>query len=60
MYGGDEPFRAWLDRIGLGVNTMLIADEVHNFGTPSFLNHRPETVKYRLGLSADADPSVRF
>ena len=52
MYGGDEPLRAWLDRVGLGVSTMLIADEVHNFGTPSFLNHQPEIVKYRLGLSA--------
>ena len=52
MYGGDEPLRDWLDRIGARVNTMLIADEVHNFGTPSFLNHRPETVRYRLGLSA--------
>ncbi len=52
MYGGDEPLRAWLDRIGKRVDTMLIADEVHNFGTPSFLKHRPETVKYRLGLSA--------
>lgn len=52
MYGGDEPLRAWLDRIGTRTTTMLIADEVHNFGTPSFLNHRPEIVKYRLGLSA--------
>ena len=52
MYGGDEPLRAWLDRIGMRVSTMLIADEVHNFGTPSFLNHRPEIVQYRLGLSA--------
>ena len=52
MYGGDEPLRAWLDRIGMRVKTMLIGDEVHNFGTPSFLNHRPEMVEYRLGLSA--------
>ena len=52
MYGGDEPLRAWLNRIGMQLPTMLIADEVHNFGTPSFLNHRPEIVKYRLGLSA--------
>ena len=52
MYGGDAPLKAWLDRIGKRVRTMLIADEVHNFGTPSFLNHRPEMVKYRLGLSA--------
>ena len=54
MYGGDEPLRVWIDRIGklVTVRTMLIADEVHNFGTPSFLNHRPEIVKYRLGLSA--------
>ena len=52
MFGGDKPLRAWLERLGLQVRTMLIADEVHNFGTPSFLNHRPETVEYRLGLSA--------
>ena len=52
MYGGDEPLRTWLGRVGLEVSTMLVADEVHNFGTPSFLNQRPEAVKYRLGLSA--------
>ena len=52
MYGGDQPLRAWLGRVAERVNTMLIADEVHNFGTPSFLKHRPETIKYRLGLSA--------
>ena len=31
---------------------LLIADEVHNLGRPSFINHPPEFFEYRLGLSA--------
>jgi superfamily II DNA or RNA helicase len=31
---------------------MLVADEVHDLGTPSFLNSPPESFEYRLGLSA--------
>lgn len=31
---------------------MLVADEVHTLGTPSFLNAVPEFVELRLGLSA--------
>ena len=32
--------------------TMLIADEVHDLGTPSFLEQPPESFTYRMGLSA--------
>ncbi len=31
---------------------VLIADEVHNLGSPSFLRSPPELFEYRLGLSA--------
>ena len=31
---------------------LLIADEVHNLGRASFIEHPPEFFKYRLGLSA--------
>ena len=31
---------------------LLIADEVHNLGRPSFINALPEFFEYRLGLSA--------
>ncbi|MXY25153.1 MAG: DEAD/DEAH box helicase [Acidobacteria bacterium] len=31
---------------------LLIADEVHNLGRPSFINDLPEFFEYRLGLSA--------
>jgi superfamily II DNA or RNA helicase len=31
---------------------MLIADEVHNLGTPRFLEETPDAFDYRLGLSA--------
>ncbi len=31
---------------------LLIADEVHNLGRPTFINNLPEFFEYRLGLSA--------
>ena len=31
---------------------LLIADEAHNLGRPSFINNPPDFFKYRLGLSA--------
>ena len=33
-------------------DVLLIADEVHNLGTPSFLNSPLDLPKYRIGLSA--------
>lgn len=31
---------------------LLVADECHNLGAESFINNPPETIEYRLGLSA--------
>jgi superfamily II DNA or RNA helicase len=36
----------------LSVPRVLIADEVHNLGSPGFLKNPPEFFEYRLGLSA--------
>ena len=46
----DPGFQEELDKYS-GVS-MLIADEVHNLGTPSFLQRPPTGFNYRLGLSA--------
>jgi len=45
---------------------MLIGDEMHNLGAPSFLNHAPTGFQHRLGLSAtpvrqyDTDGTDRY
>jgi superfamily II DNA or RNA helicase len=36
----------------MNVKRVLIADEMHNLGSPSFLSNPPEFFEYRLGLSA--------
>ena len=43
-------FRAILENINIDV--FLIADEVHNLGSPSFLKNKPDKIQYRLGLTA--------
>ncbi|MEW2255545.1 DEAD/DEAH box helicase family protein [Streptomyces sp. NPDC047869] len=35
-----------------GLTIMLVGDEVHSLGTPSFLNMVPDFIELRLGLSA--------
>ena len=47
----DESFQDLLEQYD-NIPVLLIADEVHNFGTESILNALPASVKYRLGLSA--------
>ncbi len=46
----DPAFCAALER--LSVPRVLIADEMHNLGSPGFLGRPPEFFEYRLGLSA--------
>ena len=48
----DPRFRSALDAIPSSVKSMLIADEVHNLGAPSFVADPPERFDFRLGLSA--------
>ena len=44
--------RRWLTSLPETVELVLIADEVHNLGTPSFINNPPDYFTRRIGLSA--------
>ncbi len=46
----EQSFQDTLARTDVPV--LLIADEVHNLGREGFIDHPPESVPYRLGLSA--------
>ena len=48
----DSAERSWLESLPDSVNCILIADEVHNLGAPSFINDPPECFDRRIGLSA--------
>ena len=44
--------RAWMESSPDSVSRVLIADEVHNLGSPTFINNQPKFFEYRIGLSA--------
>ena len=44
--------RPWLEELPDSVSRVLIADEVHNLGSSSFINNQPEFFEHRIGLSA--------
>lgn len=44
--------RAWIENLPESVNRILIADEVHNLGSATFVNDQPEFFEHRIGLSA--------
>jgi superfamily II DNA or RNA helicase len=48
----DSAERRWLDELPETIERVLIADEVHNLGTPSFIAEPPEFFDRRIGLSA--------
>ena len=48
----DSPERHWLENLPPEVTALLIADEVHNLGTPGFIDHPPRRFDFRIGLSA--------
>lgn len=52
LYGGSSDLRQFLDAVPESIRVLLVADEVHNLGTRTFLEHTPERAQYRLGLSA--------
>lgn len=52
LFGLDEGLRGLIDGLGSAVRTMLVGDEMHNLGVPTFLDRLPERFDYRLGLSA--------
>lgn len=52
LFADDPQLRACIEGLPSDVLTLLIADEMHNLGTPSFLGNAPEFFDRRLGLSA--------
>lgn len=52
LFAEDQQLRSSLEQLPSDVLTVLIADEMHNLGTPSFLANPPEFFDRRLGLSA--------
>lgn len=52
LFASDASFRDEVESLSRQSTSLLIADEVHNFGAPGFLGHLPSHFKYRLGLSA--------
>ena len=48
----DSDIRVWLRGLSSSVTRLLIADEVHNLGSPSFIGDPPDFFEHRIGLSA--------
>ena len=44
--------REWLEGLPDSVGRVLIADEVHNLGSSTFISNQPDFFEYRIGLSA--------
>ena len=44
--------RTWVEGLPQSVSLLLIADEVHHLGAPSFMDDVPAFFSYRIGLSA--------
>jgi superfamily II DNA or RNA helicase len=52
LFTGSAELREFIAQLPPKIRVLIIADEVHNLGTRSFHENRPESVPYRLGLSA--------
>jgi superfamily II DNA or RNA helicase len=52
LFTSDQVVRGFVEQLPPDVMTMLIADEMHNLGVPTFLNDPPQAFEKRLGLSA--------
>ncbi|WP_322773851.1 DEAD/DEAH box helicase family protein [Synechococcus sp. CBW1107] len=52
LFNSDERLLGLVERASATAGTMLIADEAHNFGAPSFIADPPMVFEARLGLSA--------
>lgn len=52
LFFQDDACRQLVDALPANTLTMLIGDEMHNLGTPTFLSDPPERFDKRLGLSA--------
>lgn len=52
LFSQDQLLRDFISGLPVNVEALLIGDEMHNLGVPTFLNDPPERFNRRLGLSA--------
>lgn len=52
LFSGDATLREFASESSTYCRTVLIADEAHNFGARGFITNPPESLEYRIGLSA--------
>ncbi len=52
LFKSNSEERKWLERIAERLHLLLIADEMHNLGSNSFINNQPDFFGIRIGLSA--------
>jgi superfamily II DNA or RNA helicase len=52
LFARDADLRRFVERQAMSCTTVLIGDEVHNLGAPSFVNDPPQAFQFRIGLSA--------
>jgi superfamily II DNA or RNA helicase len=52
LFARDSGLRRFVERQASSSKTLLIGDEVHNLGAPSFVNDLPHAFQVRIGLSA--------
>lgn len=52
LFTTDKTVREFIDELDESILTMVIGDEVHNLGAPTFVKSPPKRFDIRLGLSA--------
>jgi superfamily II DNA or RNA helicase len=52
LFASDQGLRDLVENVPNGTLTMIVGDEMHNLGVPSFLERQPAAFQARLGLSA--------
>jgi len=52
LFTGDQGIKDAIQEMCSTATSVFIADEVHNFGAPSFASDPPEWFEFRIGLSA--------
>lgn len=52
LFATDAHLKEFIGEAAVWTKTVLIADEVHNLGAPSFIDDPPEAFDHRIGLTA--------
>jgi superfamily II DNA or RNA helicase len=52
LFTSSSELRDFIRELPPEIRVLIVGDEVHNLGSKAFLDNPPETIPYRLGLSA--------